>query len=335
VQNTCGTTLSNVSGQNSCSTGVVFSPSLVGPYTGTLTIASPSLTATTVIPLSGTGGTPGSVQALPSLIAFPQTGVNLLSSPVTVILTNPDSVNSLGSFSVGVTAGFRLASTTCTSTLTAGASCTALVEFAPTSPGAQSGSLTVSSSALTSGAFVLLSGRGFDFALTPSGASSQTISNGQTADYKLLITPLLGSYGAFTFQCGSLPPHSACTFNPASEGIPANTTGNVVVEIATGLTTASIHATPPLRWPALPLVCGLVLAPFAGSRRRKALLLFALLVILAGGVTSCTSSGIIPGGTVPGSGSGSGITSAGTFPVVVSATSNGVQHQVTLTLIVD
>jgi hypothetical protein len=332
VLDTCGATLAAGA---SCSTGVVFSPSLAGPYTGTLTIASPSLTASTIIPLSGTGGTPGSVQSLPSLIAFPQTGVNLLSNPVTVTLTNPDSVNSLGSFTLAVTAGFRLASTTCASTLAAAASCTALVEFAPTSPGAQSGSLTVSSSALTSGAFVPLSGRGFDFAIAPSGASSQTISNGQTADYNLLITPLLGSYGAFSFQCGTLPPHAACTFNPVSEGISANTTGNVEVEIATGLTTASLHSSPPLGWHALPLACGLLLAPFALARRRKALLLIAILVILAGSVTSCVSSGIIPGGNIPGSGSGGGTTSVGTYSVVVTTTSNGVQHQATLTLIVD
>jgi len=56
---------------------------------------------------------------------------------------------------------------------------------------------------------------------------------------------------------------------------------------------------------------------------------------LAGGVTSCTSSGIIPGGNVPGSGNGGGTTSVGTYSVVVTATSNGVQHQTTVTLIVD
>jgi len=332
VLNTCGASLA---AGTSCSTGVIFSPSLTGPYTGTLTIASLSLAASTVIPLSGTGGTPGLVQAQPSLIAFPQTGVNLDSSPVTVTLTNPDSANSLGSFTLAVTAGFRLVSTTCATTLAAGASCIAMIEFAPSSPGAQSGSLTVSSSALTTGAFVPLSGIGFDFAITPSGSSSQTIANGQTADYKLLITPLLGAQGVFTFQCGTLPPNAACTFNPASEGIPANTSGNVVVEIATGITTASIHSSPPLSWPALPMACGLLLAPFALRRGRKALLLVALLAILVGGISSCTSSGIIPGGTVPSSGSGSGTTSPGTFPVVVTATSNGVQHQVTLTLIVD
>jgi hypothetical protein len=371
VQNTCGASLAAGA---ICSVGAVFSPSLNGPYTGTLTIASPSLTTSTVIPLSGMGGTPGSVQALPSLIAFPQTGVGLLSSPVTVTLTNPDSVNSLGSFSLAVTAGFRLVSTTCASTLAAGASCTAIVEFAPTSPGAQSGSLIVTSSALTTGSFVPLSGMGFDFGLVPSGSSSQAVANGQTAYYMLLITPLNGSHGVFTFQCGSLPPYSACTFNPTSEGVPANTAGNVVVEIATGLTTTTANSSLPLAWPALPLqrnqssctqkqscqvafslrkshiehslqehvysgfalACGLLLAPFASiarARRRKALLLVALMMILAGGVSSCNSSGVIPGGTVPGS--GAGITSPGTFPVVVTATSNGVQHQVTLTLIVD
>ena len=329
MQNTCGSSLA--AGAN-CSTGVIFSPSLNGPYAGTLTIASSSLTAAAIVPLSGTGGTPGSIQALPSLVAFPQTGVGLLSTPLTVTLTNPDSVNSLSSFSVAVTAGFRLVSTTCTSTLAAGASCSAIVEFAPTTPGAQTGSLTVSSSALTTGAFVQLSGVGFDFYLAPSGSSSQTIANGQTADYKLAITPLLGSQGVFTFQCGGLPPYSACSFNPTSEGVPANTTGNVVVEIATGLATTARSAPAPA-WPALPLVCGLILAPFTLGHRRKLFLLVVLLAIFIAGVSSCTSSSVISGGTVPGS--GSGITSPGSFPVVVTATSNGVQHQVTLTLIVD
>jgi hypothetical protein len=336
VQNTCGTSLTAGA---SCSTGVIFSPSLNGPYTGTLTIASPSLTVSASVPLSGTGGTPGSVQALPGIVNFTsqsgssEIGVGLTSAPVTVTLTNPDSVNSLGSFALAVTAGFRLASTTCSSTLAAGASCTAVVEFAPTTPGPQSGNLIVTSSALPTGEFVPLSGMGFDFAMTPSGSSSQTIANGQTANYKLVITPLLGSQGVFTFQCSSLPPNSACTFNPASEGIPANVSGNEVVEIATGLTETTAHASQPPSWPVVPLACGLALAPFALKRRRKFLPLAVLLAILASGVTSCTSSNVISGGTVPGS--GSGITSPGTFPVVVTATSNGVQHQVTLTLIVD
>ena len=336
VGNGCG---SSLAAGASCSTGVYFAPSLNGPYTGTLTIASPSLTASASVPLSGTGGTPGSVEALPSIVNFTnqsgssEIGVGLTSAPVTVTLTNPDSVNSLNSFALSVTAGFKLVSTTCSSTLAAGASCTAVVEFAPTTPGPQNGSLIVASSALPTGEFVPLSGMGFDFAMTPSGSSSQTIANGQTADYKLIITPLLGSEGVFTFQCSGLPPYSACTFNPTSEGIPANVSGSEVVEIATGLTNTTANSSRPLSWPVVPLACGLILAPFALKRRHSALLLVALLAILAAGVTSCTSSNVISGGTAPGS--GSGITSPGSFPVVVTATSNGVQHQITLTLIVD
>jgi hypothetical protein len=330
VQNACPASLAAGA---SCSTGVVFSPSLNGPYAGTLTVASPSLAASASVPLSGTGGAPGSVQAQPSLIAFSQTGVGLVSSPVTVTLTNPIGNASLTSFTVAATAGFTVVNNTCASTLEAGVSCTVGVEFAPISAGAQSGSLTVSSSALTTGAFVPLSGMGFDFSLAPSGSSSQTIANGQTADYKLVIAPLLGSQGVFTFQCSSLPPYASCTFNPTSEGIPANLSGNLVVEIATGLSQTSARSSRPSPWPVLPMLCGLVLVPFGLRRRRNVLLLVALLAILAGGVSSCATSGVISTGNVPST--GSGITSPGTFPVVVTATSNGVQHQVTLTLIVD
>jgi hypothetical protein len=336
VQNTCG---SSLAAGARCTAGVIFSPTLNGSYAGTLTISSASLTSAANVPLSGTGAMPGSVQFQPSLINFvgysggTEIGVGLLSAPVTVTLTNPDSVNSLGSLSLTVSAGFKLVSTSCSSTLAAGASCTAVVEFAPTTPGAQNGSLTVTSNALPTGSFVPLFGQGFDFSIAPSGSSSQAIANGQTAYFKLAITPLLGSQGVFTFQCGALPPYSSCTFNPASEGIPANITGNVVVEIATGLSATSARSSLPPGWPAVPLVCGLALAPFAMMRRRKALLLVALLAILAGGVSSCTASSVISGGSVPGS--GPGITSPGTFPVVVTATSNGVQHQVSLTLIVD
>jgi hypothetical protein len=332
--NPCGMSLAAGA---SCSTGVIFSPSLNGQYTGTLTIASSSLTPAVVL-LSGAGGTPGSVQFQGPQPPLPaETGVGLTSSASTVTITNPDSVNSLSSLTLAVTTGFLLVNNTCSSTLAAGASCTTGIEFTPTSAGIVNGSLTVSSSALPTGSFMSLASRGFEFAIEPSGSSSQTITNGQTADYKLAITPLGGSQGAFTFQCGSLPPYSSCTFSPASEGIPANTTGNVVVEIATGLTQSSARSSRPAAWPVLPLVCGLALLPFASfapGRRRRVLSLIALLAILATGVSSCTASsgGGLP---LPGPPSGPGTTPAATYTIPVTASSNGIEHQVTLTLTVD
>ena len=61
-------------------------------------------------------------------------------------------------------------------------------------------------------------------------------------------------------------------------------------------------------------------------------LLAALLSILAGGVSSFTSSGGGSGGS--GSG-GSGATPAGTYSISPSANSSGVEHSMTLTLTVD
>ena len=331
VLNSCGSTLA---GNGSCMIGVNFSPSLNGPYTGSLTIASGGV-ALASVPLTGTGGVPGSVQFLGPTPPLPrQIGVGLTSSASTVTITNPDSVNSLGSFAVAVSTGFKLVNNTCAATLAAAASCTVGVEFAPTSPGVQNGSLTVTSSSLPTGSFLALTGMGFDFGLASTGSSSATVASGQTANYKLVVTPLMGSQGVFSFQCGTLPPYTLCSFNPASEGIPANSTGNVLVQIATGLSTTTASLARPPRWPVLPLACGLLLLPLALWRRRRALLVVAMLAMLVGGVSSCASSS---GGGLPPlpPASGPGITPAATYSIPVIVTSNGVQHQLTLTLTVD
>jgi len=332
VQNTCGSTLA--AGAN-CSTGVIFAPSVNGNFTGTLTVASSSTSATASVALSGTGGTPGSVSFQPSLLTFPQTGVNQTSAVSTVIITNPNGMSSLSNLALAVTAGFSLSSTTCSTSLGPGASCTASIAFAPVSAGAQTGSLTVTSSALPTGSFLALSGVGFDFTFTPSGSSTQAVANGQIAEYNLLVTPLNSSAGIFTFQCGTLPTATSCAFNPASEGVPANIVGNVVAEIATGVTQTTSNSTPPLSapWPALPLTCGVALLPLALRRRRKALTLIALMALLASSLSSCTQSG---GGSGKGTGkTGTGVTPPATYYVVVTASSNGVSHQTTLTLTVD
>jgi len=259
--------------------------------------------------------------------------VGQLSNSVTVTLTNPSGDLSLTDFTLAVTAGFQLVSNTCPSTLAAGQSCTTGVEFAPTSAGSVSGSLTAGSSVLATGVSVPLSGMGFSSSIASTGSSTQTVANGQTADYDLTITPLGGSQGTFTFQCSLLPPYASCTFSPASLSVPANSTGYEVVGIATGVSSSSAHLSRSPVWPVLPLVCGLVLLPFGWRRRRKILLLAALLLVLAGGVSSCTSSGGGSGGS--GGQGGSSGTPAGTYSIPVSAAAAGVQHSVTLTLTVD
>jgi hypothetical protein len=173
---------------------------------------------------------------------------------------------------------------------------------------------------------------GFDFTVVSSGASSATVASGQTASYKLVITPLNGSTGAFTLQCGSLPAYTSCTFNPAGETILPNSAGSETVQIATG-TSTSARLARPAAWPVLPLVCGLAVVPLALWKRRRVLLAVAVLGMLAGGVSSCTSSG--GGLSQPPPHSGPGITPAGTYSIPVTVSSNGLQRQVVLTLTVD
>jgi hypothetical protein len=273
----------------------------------------------------------------PTAIVFATTAPNAISSPTTVTVTNTGISASLSNLALAVTAGFQIVNNTCPTALAPGLSCTAGVEFAPTSAGAQAGTLTVTSSAVAAGASIPLSGMSLDFTFCfgnggpPCVAtSSQTIAAGQTADFTLAVTPLNGSGGTFTFACGTLPSNALCLFNPATETL-NGVTGNVTVEISTTAATGLLIE--PAVWRILPLACGLVLLPFGWRRRRKTLLLVALLSILAGGVSSCTSSGGGSGGS--GGQGGSGGTPAGTYSIPVTAASAGVQHSVTLTLTVD
>jgi hypothetical protein len=334
VNNTCSASLGAGA---SCTVGVVFSPAVNGSFTGTLTVASSLQSAPTTVPLSGTGGTPGSVLVEPTFLNFPQTGVGTVGSPQTITITNSVGTGSLSGFSLAVSTGFRLVNNTCPSTLAPQASCTAGVEFAPTSAGALTGTLTVIDSQMAAGQTVPLTGAGFDFTIAVSGSSSQTVANGQTASYTLAIALLNQTQGAaVSLSCGtaSFPAYAACAFNPsANPQIPATASGSVTVQILTGQTTSSASAVRPSGWRLLPLACGFLLLPLALGRRRRLLMMVAVLAILVSGVSSCTSSGgMLNGGTPK---SGSGITPAGTYTITVNALSNGVTHPVTFTLTVD
>ena len=328
TQNTCPGSLA---ASASCTVGVIFQPTAAGPATGVLTISAASVATAATVLLSGTGGVGAGIQVTPSTLIFATTAPGAVSSPTTVTVTNTGVSASLTSLTLAVTSGFELVNNTCPSSLAPGLSCTAGVEFAPTVAGAQTGALTVSSSAVATVASVPLSGMSLDFTLAVSGSASQTIAAGQIAGYTLVITPLNGSGGTFTFACGTLPANALCIFSPTTETL-NGATGNVAVNISTGK--ASARLADPALWRTLPLVCGLVLLPFGWKQRRKFLLLAGLLSILASGVSSCTSSGGGSGGGTGGSG-GSGGTPAGTYSIPVTAACGGIEHSVTLTLTVD
>jgi hypothetical protein len=334
TQNGCGNSLA---AQASCTAGIAFTPVANGTAAGSLTVSSTSFASPARVSLSGTGGAAGTAQIQPGVLSFGTTGVGATSATQTVTITNTGSV-AFADLGVSVTSGFQLAATTCTASLAPGAACTATVAFAPTSAGQQNGSLTVSSSLLAASVQAPLSGMGFDFTAGLTGGSSQTVSSGQTARYTLTLSPMNGSSGTFTFQCDTLPQHAGCTFNPTSAAVAANVTGSATVQIATGQATASSQITAPHlggKWRALPVALGLVVLPIAWRKRRKVLLLCAVLACLASGVASCSGGGGGNGGTTPPPSQGSNNTPPGSYVVGVTATANGVSHKVTLSLIVD
>jgi hypothetical protein len=333
TQNTCA---GGLAAGASCALGLSFAPTAVGAVVGLLTVSSASIPIPVTVILAGVGATAAGIAIVPGAINFPVTGVGQMSGAMTLTVTNSGAATGLSGLTLAAPAGFVLVNNTCTATLGPGASCTVGVEFAPAAVGAAAGNLTITATGL-SPVMVPLTGTGFDFTLTVSGQSAQTVNSGGSVSYTLAITVLNGvtppgAGGTFTFACGGLPPYAVCSFNPLSETVNAGASGNVTVEITTKSVSAMV--TRPGGWSgmgAISLACGLLLLPLGWKRRRRTLLLVALGLVLVGGATSCTKSG---GGT-GGGGGGSGGTPPGTFSIPVTATANGLQHSVTVMLTVD
>ena len=287
---------------------------------------------TATVPLNGNGVSSGALEAAPGQVNFPTTGVGQTSSPVAVTLTNLNTAASFNSLAVTLSAPFQVSSGNCGVSLAAGVSCTVNVVFAPASTGPQAGTLTITSPGLSAPVVVPLTGVGFDFTPGVSGSASQTVSSGETATYALTLQPG-GASASFSFKCSSPPEYASCNFNPAPLEVAANATGTETVQIATGQSSAGLERPGWNGIAPLSLACGaLLLWPLSRRRARGWILLILLAVMFAVGGAGCSGSGGGTGGAAGGSGTN---TPPGTYSVKVTASSGGVQHAVTLTLVVD
>jgi hypothetical protein len=317
-----------------CTTGVVFIPASRGALSGVLTVTASNVSIPATVSLSGIGGVTGAVQVTPSLVNFPITGVGSTSVPVTLTIANSSAGIELDDLKLSASSGFKLSNSTCGGSLKAGVSCTADIAFAPTAAGGQNGAMTLSSDELTGVVTVPLSGVGFDFQATTSGGSSQTVSSGQTASYLLSLVNASGSSAAFSLQCGSLPAHAACVFSPSSATVAGNSSGSVSLQITTSEASSAAGPVFVGGWRAIPPVFAILLLPVArGGRRRFLLLLLGLTISVGTFVSGCSSSGGGVGGSPPAPVTLT--TPAGTYSIPVTVSSTGVQHTVTLTLVVD
>ncbi len=340
VSTTCGALLNN--GSN-CTAQIVFTPNATGSIAATLVVSSStSGVAAVSVALNGSGVMASGLTTNPVLLTFAVVAEGQTSSAQSVTITNSSSYT-INSVALSASAPFNITQNGCTGSLAAGGNCTASVAFSPSTGGSATGSLTISSAAVAAPATVVLSGTGFDFTVSFSGPSSQTVARGQQANYTLVLAPT-GSSGTFTFACGTLPSDALCLFSPATETLNSGVQGNILVEISTNGSLARLGK-PEFGRPGnpgylrvLPLTCGLLLLPLAIRRRRKILQLIVLLAVLGLGISSCTSSGGGTGGSGSGgsggSGGGSG-TPTGTYTIPVTVTSMGISQTVDVVLTVD
>jgi proline racemase len=155
-----------------------FAPTAAGAVTGQLTISSNSSTGSTaLVALSGTGTTAssGGQPTLTISSANVNFGSTVVNTPVTQSLTLTSTGTSAVTINSGAMtgAGFSIVAQTFPVTLSPGQSLTIQLQFDPTTAGALSGQLTISSNSSTgSTALVALSGTG---TTASSGQATLTI----------------------------------------------------------------------------------------------------------------------------------------------------------------
>ncbi len=174
--NNCATTLAEGA---SCVFGVTFTPLSSGVLSGTLTIASNSVSSPVTVQLSGTGGAVASVSPLSLNLG----SANLTESTAakSVKLTNSSNfaVNITSVTTSGPSASQFSVSNLCGTIVLASGNCIISVTFNPTATGIQTADLNIASDAATPFAAVALSGTGTIPVVTLSPTSVSFPSPGQ------------------------------------------------------------------------------------------------------------------------------------------------------------
>jgi hypothetical protein len=180
-----------------------------------------------------------------------------------------------------------------------------------------------------------------DFSLAAS-PSSMAITAGQSASWILAMTPSGGFSNSLSISCANLPPLSTCNLSPATLQADGAHTATSQISISTtarslasfdlnGPRTGRFRLLPGSERLLPPLWASLLLVSFLGlglGRRRRGRAWLTLSVVLLSGVlwASCGGSG---GGVSKPS------TPAGTYQINIVAASGTLQHNTSVTLVVN
>jgi hypothetical protein len=170
---------------------------------------------------------------------------------------------------------------------------------------------------------------GLTLAASPSAL---TITRGQSGNVSVNVSPTGGFTGTVALACSNLPAGVACAFSPASVDGSSATSSALTIATATSLAMSQGDSETPWRSrafgitsPAFALIGMVVL----GRRRRKALIVTALLAIVA-------SITLIGCGTAASDTTQASVTPATShYNVVITATSGSLQQTAAITLTVN
>jgi Abnormal spindle-like microcephaly-assoc'd, ASPM-SPD-2-Hydin/Beta-propeller repeat len=325
-----------VPGGQKCDINVVFTPTVMGARTGTLTVSFGGTIPSQTIQLTGNAGAPAASLSPTSLSFGDQ--ANGTTSPAQQVTVTNSGTGPLTLSSIQTTSEFA-ATNTCGAPVAPSGSCTIQVTFTPSASGTQTGTLTIADNAPDSPQTVALTGNvaspgtpGIGLGVPPGGSPSATVTAGATATYALSIGGS-GMSGTASLTCTGAPTGAVCSV-PASVPLSAASASTFNASITTtARSQAAVYphgGSAPWLW-ALIIFGGVSLVTVASARPHPlSRLRVAPLALL--GIVLCSCGGSSP--TAPAPPTHSSGTPAGIYTIVITAKSGTTAQTQNLTLTV-
>lgn len=179
----------------SASFNAIFTPTVTGAASGTLTINSNGGNPTLSVPLSGTGVAQGQLTPNPTSFSFGNVQVGA-SKSLNGTLTNSGGSSLTISAASASGTGYSLSGLTLPITLSAGQSTSFTVTFAPAASGSVSGNVSVTSNGSNSNLSIPLSGTGVTTGTLSPNPSALAFGNVQVGSNKNLSETLTNNGGS-------------------------------------------------------------------------------------------------------------------------------------------
>jgi trimeric autotransporter adhesin len=356
--NNCGTLPATVAVGATCTINVVFNPTSGTPAARSATLTLADNATNSSINITGTA-TLAAISFTPTSLTFASQAVGTTGNPQAITAKNTGT-GALTFTSITIAgpnkADFSLAPpATCNTTtpVAPNAQCTISVTYAPAAAGTSTAMVMVADNATGGTQTIALTGTATPAALAlnlgaAAGAStSATVTAGQTATYNLQIAA--NQNASVTFTCTGAPTAATCTVPAAAVAVTAGTPAPVSVTVSTtarGLLVPLSQPTTRMQPPAaiqMLRICVLAMllliatllamtqSPAGRLRVARAALSACLVLMPLVAATLLVGCGGGGGSSTPPPATG---TPAGTYTVVVTATSGSQSAKTNLTLIV-